>query len=306
MKALELSVAGKTFVVGEYLALTGGPALILATEPRFRLQVQPSSLVLENPFHPLSPAGWFWQAHSDFFSRYEIRFQDPYQVGGFGASSAQFALLHAFWQLQEEAFGESERFLDWHQMLMDYRGQPTEGSKPSGADVVGAVTGGLAWFDRNNGKVQAFAWPFQEVELLIAHTGKKLATHDHLKTLAPFDTQGFQKAMQDVLAGLSNVHFETFLQGLKAYRAQLEAQGKVAEFTRALVGSLEKHPELLFVKGCGAMGSDVILVLCLQEKVESARTLMKAHQLAVFADSSRISQGLQIQNLTLKSEELSL
>ena len=34
-----LSAPGKTFLVGEYVALAGGPSIVLATEPRFELRV---------------------------------------------------------------------------------------------------------------------------------------------------------------------------------------------------------------------------------------------------------------------------
>ncbi len=305
MKALEIAVAGKTFLAGEYLALTGGPALVLATRPCFRLKVRPARMA-RNPFHAQSPAGLFWQSQAEFFSNYELNFEDPYQVGGFGASSAQFALLHAFWQLKEEAFVESERFFDWHKMLIDYRSLPTQGQVPSGADIVGAVTGGLAWFDRSNGKLQAFSWPFQEIEFFVAHTGKKLATHEHLKELGSFPTEGFAKAMQEIHQGLSQVQFSAFLNGLKAYRAQLEEQGKVATHTLEILRQFDSHPEILFIKGCGAMGSDVVLALCLKQDAFKVRELLDKANLKVMADSSQMASGLAIHHLSTRDEEMSL
>lgn len=305
MKTLELSVAGKTFLAGEYLALRGGPALVLATEPRFRLKVQMTDWSV-NPFHPQSPAGLFWDSKKDFFSGYQMQFEDPYQVGGFGASSAQFALLHAFWQMKDNSYVEAERFYDWHEMLMDYRNLPNSGTPPSGADVMGAVSGGITWFDRNNGKLQAFAWPFQEIQFFLAHTGKKLATHEHLNSLGDFETAGFEKSMQDVHQGLSQVNFETFLKGLSGYRSQLEAQGKVAEHTLALIRQFAHNPEILFSKGCGAMGNDVVLVLCLKENSDSVRGFLGQSGLKVMADSSAISPGLQIRNLTQNAGEVTV
>lgn len=292
-------------MAGEYLALSGGPALVLATEPRFRLHVQEGSQS-QSLFHEKSPAGMFWNSKKDFFSQYNLKFQDPYQIGGFGASSAQFALLHAFWQVQDEAFGESQRFYDWHQMLADYRNQPVPGAAPSGADVIGAVSGGITWFDRNNGKIQTFAWPFQEIQFFVAHTGQKLATHEHLRTLGDFQTSGFDKAMQEIHLGLTQVNFDHFLKGLGGYRTALEKQGWVSADTAGKIQNLQKQPEILFVKGCGAMGSDVILALCKLEHSDRVRNLLQAENLKIIADSSNISSGLQIRNYHQEQEGLSL
>jgi mevalonate kinase len=307
VKTVEFSVAGKTFMAGEYLALLGGPALILSTEPRFRLQVSKTSNS-KNPFHPESPAGRLWSSFSQFFSQYKLRFNDPYQIGGFGASSAQFALLHAFWQLKEDAFEEAERFFDWHQMLQDYhrlnQSEVRTGFSPSGADVVGVCAGGLTWFDRNNGKLQTFAWPFQDMEFFVAHTGRKLATHEHLKSLTAFSAGEFLTAMESVQQGLIHINFEVFLAGLRHYRELLQAKGWVADFTQETVAALEQNPAILFAKGCGAMGSDVILAFCEKCHSKEAQNALVEKGLRVIADSSQLSQGLQIRNFSMT--ELSL
>jgi mevalonate kinase len=305
MKMAELSVAGKTFVAGEYLALLGGPALVLSTEPRFRLQVSGGAVNSENPFHPESPAGKLWAMDASFFSQYLIRFQDPYQIGGFGASSAQFALLHAFWQLKEDIFAEAERFFDWHEMLHDYRAiAKTEGYAPSGADVVGVCAGGLTWFDRNNGKVQTFAWPFQDMDFFVSHTGRKLATHEHLKSLTAFSVEGFEMAMNQIHQGLIHIQFEDFLAGMKQYRQLLSEKNWVTEFTSQMVEKLEKNSKILFAKGCGAMGSDVILVFCEKCHSKDVQSSLSDAGLTVVADSSQVAQGLQIRNLSYQEVTL--
>jgi mevalonate kinase len=308
MKIADLSVGGKTFIAGEYLALKGGPALINATQPRFQLEVFSEQGESHNIFHPQSPAGQFWNLHSDFFSKVHLNFIDPYQIGGFGASSAQFALLHSLWQVRDKIFVEAERFYDWHLMLQDYRQLAHQGSgyPPSGADVVGACAGGLTWFDRLHGKVQTFAWPFLEIEFFVAHTGNKLATHEHLKSLENFETQEFESAMKLVHDGLSQVNFDDFLLGLQNYRTTLMNQGRVAAFTQEKVQELESHSEVLFAKGCGAMGSDVILVLC--EKAHAKKVLKQIESLGLnlIADSSKISRSLHIQNHSQSVKELGI
>lgn len=303
MKSFELSIPGKTFMAGEYLALTGQPALLLATEPRFVLQVTEGT-VSQAPFHPDSPAGQFWQRHRDFFSDFQLKFKDPYQVGGFGASTAQFALLHSLYQLQDKRHVEAERFYDWHLMLNDYRSLKYEGAPPSGADLIGMLSGRLTWFDRNNGKIQTFGWPFQEADFLLIHTGQKLVTHEHLKSLGAFETSAFEIAMMQVQQGLSQIDFKLFIEGLSAYRSELQRQGKVASFTSQTVRELESHAEILFAKGCGALGADVILVLTLKKDSEKTRSLLEKRNLKVIADSSKVASGLQIQNSTPLTQDV--
>lgn len=308
MKIADLSVGGKTFVAGEYLALTGGPALILTTDPRFHLEVFEQSGISKNIFHPQSPAGKFWGLHSDFFSKVHLNFQDPYQIGGFGASSAQFALLHSLWQVRDKIFVEAQRFFDWHLMLQDYRKLADQGKgfPPSGADVIGACAGGLTLFDRLNGRVQTFAWPFQEIEFFVVHTGNKLATHEHLKGLEDFATQDFEAAMKLVHEGLSQVQFDLLLDGLRQYREALSKQGRIAEHTKTLVLKLEADSDVLFAKGCGAMGSDVVLVFCEKINARKVRKQIEQLSLRVIADSSHISRSLHIQNYSQSIKELGI
>ena len=92
-----LSVPGKTFLLGEYVALDGGPSLLLSTEPRFELRVRARSRDVALPFHAQSPAGRFFERHADDLAAWEFEFRDPSGGrGGLGASSAQFALMYAF------------------------------------------------------------------------------------------------------------------------------------------------------------------------------------------------------------------
>jgi mevalonate kinase len=82
-EAVALSVPGKTFLVGEYVALDGGPSIVLATRPCFEMKISPfqqdstqgnhhvlaedsrysasadHSIVPIMPFAALSPAGSF-------------------------------------------------------------------------------------------------------------------------------------------------------------------------------------------------------------------------------------------------------
>ena len=120
-------VPSKTFLVGEYIALSGHPAVLLTTTPCFKVQ-QIAEPKLIN-IHPLSPAGRLWNdAHCDF----GLSFEDPYQgMGGMGASTAQF--IGVFQALNHQLSGEREE-----QALLEQYEQYAwsgKGRKPSGYDL---------------------------------------------------------------------------------------------------------------------------------------------------------------------------
>ena len=69
MATYHLSVPSKTFIVGEYIALKGGPTLILSTNPRFELKATSSNPYfsdIEKLAHPDSPAGKLIRKDRDF------------------------------------------------------------------------------------------------------------------------------------------------------------------------------------------------------------------------------------------------
>jgi mevalonate kinase len=291
VKTATLSIAGKTFLAGEYLALRGGPAVVLATEPRFQLKVLEKKST-QNPFHPKSPAGLFYLEHHDFFSCFQLDFQDPYQsLGGFGASSAQFALLHALKQLNQTVFEESERFIDWHEILKDYRKiSVDQENPPSGADIVGAVSGAVTWFDRSHGKVQTFAWPFQEYDFGLYHTGVKLSTHEHLASLGEFSSDKMGQALGGVHQGLKEVSFDLLLAGLRDFQDILLEQKLVAAHTGKILSELKKNSDILFAKGCGALGSDVIFAL-MKQGISAPDEIVRLKRIAGAKD---LSPGLKV------------
>ena len=300
-----LSVGGKTFLAGEYLALYGGPALVATTEPRFELKIDRSQAPTKNPFHPDSPAGQLWNKHQEFTQNFSIQFFDPYQTGGFGASTAQFVLLHAFWQLQDQIFTESERFFDWHQMMNDYRelAWPQTGLPPSGADLVGMSRGGLTWFERSTGKMQTFAWPFQEMDFILAKTTDKIATHEHLKDLQEFDPEPLTPPLQIIRQGLAEVNWDLFVSGLKAFREQIQAKNWTSPNSLQLIAQLEKHPQVLFAKGCGAMGADVLLILFEKNNSQAVAKIVTDLGLLIRGSSQNLTVGIQVLSPITKNSE---
>lgn len=107
----QILIPGKTFLVGEYLALEGGPSIVLNTAPCFEFTWErdagavsskqasktgsaKASSYIHHPFHEASPAGrWLNSIEAPYAgSEYSIQFKDPYKgKGGLGASTAEFA-----------------------------------------------------------------------------------------------------------------------------------------------------------------------------------------------------------------------
>jgi hypothetical protein len=145
-----LNIPSKTFLLGEYVALNGGPCLILTTPPYFQIAFQqktfqkspPSPL---SPFSPYSPAGKWIEKHRDFFKHYHIDFSDPHEgKGGFGASSAQFIGVYQAIYPIEKTREYIENLLEayWETFPKDTQ------VLPSGADIVAQIFGGVTYWHR--------------------------------------------------------------------------------------------------------------------------------------------------------------
>lgn len=95
-----IKAKSKTFLAGEYCITVGGSAIVLCTLPFFSLRVEPSNETLLRNIREGSPAFAFYMRNRQLFENLFIKFNDPYRrTGGFGASSAQFALLYALKEL---------------------------------------------------------------------------------------------------------------------------------------------------------------------------------------------------------------
>jgi len=258
---LEFSSPGKVFLAGEYLALLGGPALVAAINPQFRLTAKQNNKKNENPFHPNSIAGKFWILHRSVFEKYEITFLDPHHgAGGFGGSTAEYLLLG---KLLSQHTGYQSHVLE---TLQQYRelargdGALPRGYTPSGADLVAQIQGGLTLFSAEQGKIEKYKWPFSDLGFYVGKTQEKLRTHEHLSRLQSFEAQGLSSSMKDLEDSLQKGLSHAFVKALQQFSNELLNLGFVSEGTQAILKELT-HPGILVKKGCGAMGADVVLVV---------------------------------------------
>ena len=231
-----LSVPAKAFILGEYAVLGGLPAVVATFGPRFGLRFRESEKTGEL-FDPRSPAGLLAARANPPLATARYQFEDPFEgTGGFGASTAQFALLYMALAHEEGGVSAERGELEWYAAWELYReitsGQPLP---PSGADLIAQWRGGVCAFDPRGEYFQAtfkgiggnpacadlweaFDWTGILVFSASAQEGRKVNTHEHLARLAQLGVtpQAFSDApeMRGLLAGLR----EPLFRGLDAIR----------------------------------------------------------------------------------------
>ncbi len=293
---MRFSCPGKTFLLGEYLALVGGLSLVVATRPRFIMTVKSSLsscdqlgehdmpsrsnkgtlLVSEidgqSKAHPLSPAGRF----AEQYDLSMIDFEDGYgELGGFGASTAQFLGVWA------AARGLPSEGANWTaaELLKAYRAVAWngEGWAPSGVDLLAQWQGGLTWIETSkladSSGIRGVTWPFTDLHFSLFHTQKKLATHEHLRLAKEFSVDSLARIVLRAQQAFENGDPLSFANAIGEYGINLSEQGLVASHTLEILGSLRAQSiqGVLSAKGCGALGADVILVLHRPQAFEPLR-----------------------------------
>jgi len=268
------SAPGKVFLLGEYAVLAGGPACVAAFSPRFSI----SESVFEwqgevsSPlrFHPESPAGKLLSSRAPLYSPlYGI---DPWKgAGGFGASSAQVVILEKMSGTSLEA-GSPELREAWER----YRGfgSRTGELPPSGADFVAQALGGVVWFEpegfgvRPLGEILERQKATLQIRVIQAsqQSGRKVATHEHLKKLAAHG-EGFLAELRQKLTPITRdggmaLQSQDSLglgQALSRYGDALAfldlEDGATARDRQAIA----KLPGVLGVKGTGALQADALV-----------------------------------------------
>ncbi|MBX3019831.1 MAG: hypothetical protein KF767_18230 [Bdellovibrionaceae bacterium] len=295
---ISLSAPGKTFLCGEYLALNGGPAVLIASEPRFRLEVRAGTG--QHPFHPDSPAGRYLAANAAAFASYDLKFIDPYKTGGFGGSTAEFLLVRALHQFGAGVMTEHQLDLDVRAAWNEYRELHAGAAlPPSGADLVGQACGLVTAFERRTGKIQVFTWPFQNLGFVLFKTAIKLPTHTHLQDFAKAEVaeslEVLEPACQRVWDGLRKSSEGQFLIGLNEVTRHLENLGLQSDEVRPRTKALRQVPGIRAAKGCGAMGADVVLVVFDQREIRRHEVLEagRAQDLVPVATENELGLGLE-------------
>ncbi|MFA6303793.1 MAG: hypothetical protein WC627_11785 [Legionella sp.] len=248
-------IPAKTFLVGEYAAVAGASALILTTTPYFELALTSAPGLAG--IHNASPAGCFWQ---DQNLEQGLVWSDPYQgIGGMGASSAQF--LGAY--LAACSIKSTAPILD--DLLTSYYHYAWSGLglRPSAYDLIAQAQGACVFINKQQELITTYSWPFTDLSFLLIHSGTKLATHDHLKeTNLPNKINELSEISESALQAIEAVNSALLIDAVNNYHQKLLELAKVAPHSVQLIEQLKSSPHVLAIKGCGAMGADVLLVLC--------------------------------------------
>lgn len=295
--SMVVSIPGKTFLAGEYLALHEGPTLVFLSQPCFELHVQKGNGAVAG-IHQDSPAGLFIRKYQDYFAQFDLQFKDAYSGrGGFGASTAQFLASYALWLHKEAHQQDMEKLLDFKHLLEAYcevswLGQ---GLRPSGADLIGQLKGCLTFFEKRRGSISVKNWPFADLELHLFHTGNKVATHEHLKNLGEFDSRDLENNFTLIRESFDNQSSELFIKGINSYAHSLYQLNFTCEPTLKLLENIKQIPGVKAAKGCGALGADVILAVTGKNEGQDLKKYCDSHGLATVASSQQMATGLQVQ-----------
>ncbi len=274
-------IPGKTFLLGEYVAVAGGPSLVATTGPNFVVSF--TSGTGQHPFHPNSPAGRWISRYKDFFSKMDVAFNDPYQTGGFGASTAQFIAVCGFQKKYNEIISHKPFNFKNPQLALeiwnDYRSLfADQKNPPSGADLMAQILGGITSFSPRQKNWIKLEWPFAHPSPSFYKTAFKVNTHEHLEQLdmnSPM-IQELEACVQQALQAIESEDFLAYKQACLAF-SQIQSQSQLLTIdVKQLIAELDLK-NLDFARGCGALGADVIAVY--SDKVVAADALRKVASL---------------------------
>lgn len=273
-------IPAKTFLIGEYAAIAGEGAILLTTSPCFELTLVKDQGI--DSIHPNSPAGKWWNAQSHT-NKFGLKWYDPYKgKGGLGASSAQFIGAYLASCYIKQISADKDTLLDaYYQVAWNEKGL-----KPSGYDVLAQLHKGCVYIHKQQSLLEIFNWPFRTLSFLLVHTGAKLATHEHLQTATlTSDIERLAFIVQQAKEAIDEQEEEAFIEAISAYHKKLEALGLVSKNTLKEIEILNGFLSLEAIKGCGAMGADVVLLVMKTEDLEQQANTLKERGYHLLASS---------------------
>ena len=331
MNLTEISCPSKTYVLGEYGVLDGGPAVLLNTAPRFKCLVgssargqargqgQDQTRGAIEEIAESSPAGQWARRHSLEFSGARLKWSDPFEGrGGFGFSSAQFDILyacHALWQ------GRTIDQIKPQEIWRAYKSLKFEGQAPSGADAVSQWVGGVCVFEQEPLAIESLTHSLPDLECLIARipaeagaaadfksrAGSRkasaradLRTYEYLKSLKLPDVSDLKRIAAAGAGAVKGRDEEGFLEAINSCRRALEQKGFVAPPAKEALEKLSGLPEIKAMKGCGAMSAGAIIVFHKKEHEDYLREKMSF--LEIIADTSALTYGIEAHKVTAPPE----
>lgn len=263
---ISLNVPGKTFLLGEYVAIYGGPSIVAATGPYFEIDFFEGDE--GHPFHSESPAGRYITAHGEFFKNVQIEYYDPYDgAGGFGASTAQFVAVVIYHKKIKDIEAERPFKFDDPALVLEvwqaYRALfQDQANPPSGADLIAQMVGGVSSFRVDTKDWMRLDWAFEGVELNLYKTPLKVRTHEHLAQLegAEVPVAALSQCVEAALVAIKTKNIAQFRDESRKFLVLQEQASLLDPDARELIAKTAQVPGVDLVRGCGALGADVVAV----------------------------------------------
>ncbi|STX29798.1 Uncharacterised protein [Legionella beliardensis] len=281
---MKWQIPAKTFLVGEYIALAQAPAILVTTKPCFNFSLQERG---NSSIHPDSPAGRFWVKSGHTLN--QIHWQDPYLGrGGLGASSAQFIGAYLASCYLKKIPAEGQALLTGYYQHA-WRG---EGVKPSGYDIIAQAQHGCVYIDQKNNQLHCYDWAFKDISFVLLHTGNKLATHHHLQEIKlPNSLNELPKLVEQAETAFIENNSAKLITAINSYQHELTKLNLVAPTTLQLLKLFKTNPDVLAIKGCGALGMDVLLLIIPSDKLMTLCNFFKEEHWTVLATNKELYQS---------------
>lgn len=286
-----LRAKSKTFLAGEYCVTCGGSAIVLCTPPSFLLEIRKCTESTIRGVRESSPAFAFYRRNFEIFKNLFIKFLDPHhRAGGFGASSAQFAMLYRLKEklekisirnyLSEEYTGQflkeyhsiTKRMNDRSCMRkLDDKNTVT----PSGADCLAQLHNCNIYFNSSTNVVERIGdWPFKDIDFIIVRTGQKVPTYRHLCQLSadlikPYEYD-MSRVVEEIKTAWQFANSKHFVRGIEKFSEILLDLDLITPETKEILRWVRNINGVMVAKGCGAMGADTVLIVLEEIAKEAA------------------------------------
>lgn len=280
------AIPGKTFLIGEYSALVEGSILGLATAPGFKVQYS-NSTIFQFPFSSNSPAGVLWKRSL----QNSFQFTDEIKAGGFGKSTAEY--LSVLIPALESRKSNASLEVYFSEIRKNYvTDSGVSGARVSGLDLAVACFGSVTHFDSKANKYKSAGWNFPNLEFFLIETGIKVKTHEHIQTLDLNKINHFPSVSNPLVDLYFKNNGVDFVRGLNEWTKFLISENLVHTHSIDLRTKLLSNADVLSAKPCGAMGADVMLVLCHSEKAPAVKHKISELGLSVKATSKDLAAGI--------------
>lgn len=279
---MKWQIPAKTFLVGEYAALADASAIVLTTTPCFELSLDDHPG--PTPINVNAPASIFWQQQK--CSNQYLHWTDPYQgIGGLGASGAQFLGAYmASCTIQHRDFDLAELMQAYYQCSWS-----GTGLRPSGYDIIAQSQSGCVFINKSQQIIQSYPWPFADLSFILIHTGVKLATHEYLQdTNLPLCLDTLSYLSDQARKAFEDINSTLLVNSINQYHQELTKANRVASHSLDLIEQISKYPEPLAIKGCGAMGADIVLIVCPSSQKSSLIEKIKANLWTLLATENNL------------------